>query len=862
MADKKSKTGFTPMVEQYLKIKEQNKDVLIFFRLGDFYELFFDDAEIASKELQLYLTSKSAGNNQKIKMCGVPHHAYKSYVQKLLDNGHKVGIVEQLEDPKLSQNKLVERGVVQIITPGANMDLKGVDNNFIAGLEIENNVCSISFCDMSTGELFVINTPNENSSILSALLNKEVKEVVVSSFVDSSLITFIRSNRSNILISESNDLTNSIELEPLFEYLKDPRQINAVVRLINYLKFTQKRDISYFKKVIVKTNNQILKMDYSAKNNLELIHSLDNKKTYGTLFWFLNKTKTPMGSRLLKKLIDEPSANLNEINDRLDVVSYFVDNFIKRDELISKLNEIYDLDRLIARVGYNSTNGHDLLQLKKSLKTIPFIIQSLKEINLNLTNKLLNQMKDFSFIVQKLDSAIVDEPPIAITEGGIFKKGYNKELDELIEINTSLKDWITNLEIKEREKTGIKTLKVGYTKVFGYYIEVSSGAIKDVKPEFGYERRQTLTTGERYVTQELKDNESKILHAAELRKDLEYKLFCQIREELKQYIRQIQDLSDSLAYLDVLLSLSVVSSDSDFVRPIFNDKNSIEVKNSKHIVIQTCNPDKIFVPNDYFMDNKTEVLLITGPNMGGKSTYMRQFALCVVMAQIGCFVPCSYYNCQIFDQIFTRIGASDDLIKGQSTFMQEMEEVNSALKYATQHSLILFDEIGRGTATYDGMALAQAIMEYLVSKVHAKTFFSTHYHELTSLVSELKSIKNIHVGVKEEDNHITFLYKVMDGPMDKSYGINVASLADLPNSLLERAKIILKTFESTSNKDIEFLKKSIDDMAKLEYENRSKLNEQEKIVIDSIKAVDELNLTPIEALNLIYSLKKKLGDNK
>lgn len=860
--DKKEKQSYTPMIQQYLKIKEQNKDVLIFFRLGDFYELFFEDAEVASRELQLFLTSKSAGNNQKIRMCGVPHHAYKSYVQKLLDNGHKVAIVEQMEDPKLAQNKLVQRDVVQIITPGTNMDLKSDENNYIASVELHDNIANIAFCDMTTGELIASNILNEYTSILSSLLDKEVKELVVSSFIDANLITFIKTNAPNILISQCNDTTHTMEMEYLFEYVKDARQMEVVARLINYLKLTQKRNISYFKKVVCNLQNKTLKIDYSAKVNLELIHSLDNKKVYGTLYWFLNNTKTPMGNRLLKKFIDEPSADLNVINQRLDSVEYFINNFIQRSDLTSYLSEVYDLDRLIARIGYNSTNGHDLLQLKKSLQVIPKIKNILKDCNLPLITNLYNDISDFDYVVEKIEKAIVEEPPISITEGGIFKQGYDQELDELLEINSNLKQWVSQLEVSERERTGIKTLKVGYNKFFGYYIEISSGALKDVKEEFGYERRQTLTTGERFVTKELKEKEEKILHASELRKDREYQLFCNLREELKTYTTKIQSLSDSLAYLDVLLCFAEVSANNNFVRPLFNNENMIDVKDSRHIVMEKCNKDKKFVPNNFYMDNNTDVLLITGPNMGGKSTYMRQLALSVVMAQIGTYVSCSYYNCPIIDQIFTRIGASDDIIKGQSTFMMEMEEVNNALKQATSHSLILFDEIGRGTATYDGMALAQAILEYLVSNIHAKTLFSTHYHELTDLVSKISQIKNIHVGVKEEDGEITFLYKVQDGPMDKSYGINVASLAKLPSSLLDRAKIILKTFESTSSKDVDYIKKTMEDFEKKQEEEKLKRNSTESNILNRLKKIDAMNLTPIEALNLIFDVKKELGNNE
>lgn len=857
MAEKKA--TFTPMVEQYLQIKRENKDVMIFFRLGDFYELFFEDAVIASRELQLYLTSKSGGNGQKIDMCGVPHHAYKSYVQKLIDNGHKVGIVEQLEDPKKAQNKLVKRGVIQIITPGTNMDLQSSDNNYIASLDLYDNVAILIIADMSTGEIYAQNINNNYIDICSELMNKDVKELVVSSFISANILEMIKQNIPFITISNCNDTTTTFEMEQLFVYIKDGRQISSVARLLNYLNTTQKREIDYFKPVICKVNSSILQMDFHAKTNLELVKSLDKNKTYGTLYWFLNHTKTPMGSRLLKNTIDEPSCNQEEIESRLDSVDYFVQHYIEREEISNILSNVYDLDRLIGRINYNQTNGRDMLQLKQSLAVIPGLKSILSQVDNALIDKLVKCMSNFDNLIKVLDDAIVEDPPIVITEGGIFKKGYNQELDELLEINKSCKSWIAKLEQSEREKTGIKNLKVGYTKIFGYYIEVSSGSLSLVKPEFGYERKQTLTTGERFITKELKENEDKILHADVLSKEKEYQLFSELRAFVKTFTVDIQKLSESIAMLDMLISFAQISADNDFVRPVFNNENIIDVVNSRHVVVEACNKDKKFVPNDFKMDNNTEILLITGPNMGGKSTYMRQLALNVVMAQIGMYVSCDYYNCPVFDRIFTRIGASDDLVKGQSTFMMEMDQVNYALENATPHSLILFDEIGRGTATYDGMSLAQAILEYLASHVKAKTLFSTHYHELTTLVEDVPQIKNVHVSVKEENDEVTFLYKVKDGPMDKSYGINVAKLAHLPNSVINRAKDILVAFETLNSKKVETLKEDVNTLIQQNIEKKQTLNAKYKDILDKIKALDAMNLTPLEALNEIFELQKEIN---
>lgn len=832
---------YTPMVRQYLSIKEKNKDVVLMFRIGDFYEMFFQDAKIASQELQLFLTRKAAGNGVKIPMCGIPHHAYLSYAQKLLDNGHKVAIVEQLEDPKKT-NKLVKRGIIQVITPGANLDLRTSDNNFIASLEPGGGACSLVYADLSTGEIFATNIPDDQRDILSKLMSLDVKELVLPTSADAGLIQAIKEN-SPICISYCNNQESTLDIEPLFENIRDPRQITALSRLMNYLSDTQKRELSFFKPARNIVSQSVMKLDYSTMVNLELVKSLDGKHTFGTLYWLLNHCSTPMGSRFLKSAIEAPLADLSAIKEREEAVSWLVANYLKRQDLADQLTGVYDLDRLIVRISYGSANAHDMLQLKKSLQVVPGLRKTLTDNGSRLLNSILSKMTTFQPLIDLLEKAVREDAPLTITEGGIFKRGYDKDLDELIDLTTDSKKWINELENKEKERTGIKNLRVGYTKAFGYYIEISKGNVADVKPEFGYIRKQTLTTGERYTTQDLQDRESKILHGDELRMDKEYNLFQDLRAKVGTYTKAIQDLSSALALLDFLVSIATVSSDNGYVCPVFCDDRDVEVKDARHPVIEKAQPEKEFVANDYVMDKDTDVLIITGPNMGGKSTYMREFALLAIMAQLGMYVPAGSCQIPVFDAVFTRIGASDDLIKGQSTFMVEMEETNRALKQADSASLILFDEIGRGTATYDGMALAQAILEYDIAKVHAKTFFSTHYHELTSLSDKYKEMKNVHVSVSEDNGKITFLYKIKDGPMDKSYGINVAQLAGLPGEVLVRATQILKALEENGNGSESIPKIVI-------HEDMPKPN----AIVGELAMVDPVNMSPLDALRLVFKL--------
>ncbi|MDY3081180.1 MAG: DNA mismatch repair protein MutS [Candidatus Enterosoma sp.] len=835
---------YTPMVEQYLQMKKNYGDIILFFRLGDFYEMFLEDAELCSKELQLFLTKKAAGNGTFIPMCGIPHHAYLSYAQKLIDRGYKVAICEQVEDPKLTK-KLVKRDVVQIITPGANLDLNSSEHNYIASLSLDVRQAFLCYGDISTGEMKMLSLENSREKILEKILSLEIKELVLATNTDASLIMYLKEN-STVCISYSNDTSYSIELEPLFVNLNDPRQIDAALRLFHYMTDVEKRELSYFKPVLNLMEKKSMKIDYSAQSNMELVKSLDGK-TFGTLFWLLNKTETPMGTRYLKEQILNPSASLTEVERRLDLTELFVNHFLDRETLRDDLKGIFDMERLICRMGYENCNGHDLLQLKKSLQAIPKIRGDLARLCplSSALQELYLRLGDYTDLVNLLESAISENCPITITEGEIFKRGYNADLDELISLTTDAKEWISNLEIQEKERTGIHNLRVGYNSVFGYYIEVSASQVPLVKPEFGYIRKQTIKTGERYITQELKEKEDKILRAKELRTSLEYRLFKELRKKLSSYTEKIQASSDAISELDYFLCLAYVASENNYIRPKFSLTNEISITKARHPILEKASPDVLFVANDYSMKADTDVLIITGPNMGGKSTYMKEFGLLVIMAQIGSFVPAESCEIPLFDALFTRIGASDNLIKGQSTFMTEMSEVAQALSQADSHSLFLFDEIGRGTATYDGMAIAQSIIEYIVKNIHCKTFFSTHYHEITKLSEKISAVKNIHCEVKEDDGHVTFLYKMKEGSMDRSYGVNVAKLAGLPDDLIERADELLFSLESRSN---------------VEKTERKEVRREEKKdeLREELKRLDPMTLSPLDALNYLIDLKKRI----
>ncbi len=836
------KPKYTPMMMQYLGIKEKYPDTLILFRLGDFYELFFEDAKVASRELQLALTGKNAGAEEKVPMCGVPHHAIKSYIAKLIQKGYKVGIVEQLEDPALAKG-IVERDVVQIITPGAAMDVSSTDNNYIVACDETDLNYVLAYADLSTGEINVMNIERDFTSLLSELDNLLTREIVVKSSFNSKTLDEIV-NKRKLLISFEDEDQIDLEYENILSEVQDLYQMRTVVRLISYLKKTQKRKLDYLQTVRVIKAAKSLQIDSYSRLNLELVRTIRSEEKYGSLYWLLDHTKTAMGGRLLKNWIQKPSCDLAEIISRQLMVKALIDNFMIRADIQNQLDEVYDLERLIARISFGNANGRDLLQLRTSLKAVPPLKSLLNSLGNDDFHRLGNNMDALEALTQIIDEAISDDAPITIKEGGIFKRGYNKELDELIELSHGGKSWVASLEAKERERTGIKTLKVGYNRVFGYYIEVSKGSKDLIKDEWGFERKQTTVNSERYITQELKEKEAMILNADERRMKLEYELFLNLRMMVQESTQRIQQLANQIAFLDVIVSLAETSAGPGYVCPTFNQKRTIDIKKGRHPVIEKVMKNNRFVANDVYLPEGNDILLITGPNMGGKSTYMRELALIIVLAQIGCYVPAESASLMVFDRIFTRIGASDDLVSGQSTFMVEMCEANHALRHASENSLLIFDEIGRGTATFDGMALAQAIIEYIHSRLHAKTLFSTHYHELTSLDKEISSLRNVQVSVSEEDDHITFLYKVLDGAMNKSYGINVARLAHLPDELLNRAKEILENLE---NKDIPR------DVHVLQPRE-----EKEEAWIQEVRHLDPLSMTPLEALNFLYDLKKKI----
>ena len=836
----------SPMMRQYIEIKKECEDSIVFYRLGDFYEMFFEDAIIASRELELTLTGKQAGLEERVPMCGVPHHSYASYVEKLIDKDYKVAIVEQLEDPKTTKDT-VKRGVVQIITKGTKMDsLEASDNNFIGNIYMYQYAVGISLIDVSTGEVYITILDNDNDIISKYLAKKNVLEVIVSSSTDRNLVNILRT-KYNIIVTITDNLLDDKTYDYIYEDIEDDRLVTTLKHLLFYIIENKKGDMHHLQKAILLKSSNYLEFDNNTKRNLELTETLRRKERTYSLFWLLDKCKTAMGSRFLKETISSPLTDKKEIIRRYDIVSLLSTEFILRDELIKALDNVYDLERLTGRISYGNLNAKDLLQLKTSLEELPNIKRILKEL------KYDKEINTYDELTSLLEKAIREDAPFTLKEGRLIKQGYNKELDELKEISSGSKDFILKLEKEERERTGIKTLKVGFNKIFGYYIEVSKSFIKDIKEEFGYDRKQTLANCERYTTKLLKEKENIILGAEDKIINLEYKLFMDIREVAKRYIKDLQKTSKTICEIDMLQAFSVVSDEYKYTRPQITDENKVKLIESRHPVVEKVLNNN-YVSNDIVMDNNTSILLITGPNMAGKSTYMRQMAITVIMAQMGCFVPAKEAQLPIFDKIFTRIGASDDLVSGSSTFMIEMEEANYAIANATDKSLILFDELGRGTATYDGMSLAEAILEYIHNNIKAKTMFSTHYHELTNLEKKLKHLKNVHVSAVEEDGKITFLHKIKNGSVDKSYGIHVASLANLPKELIDNATKILNKYENKKTKVSNFEQTTL-------FEEKE-LDKEENKLEEKLKEIDPLYLTPIDALNLIFELKKELKENK
>lgn len=839
------KTKLSPMMLQYIEMKEKNMDVILFFRLGDFYEMFFEDALIASRELELTLTGKSAGLEDRIPMCGIPYHSVNPYIDKLIDKGYKVAICEQIEDPKTAKG-VVKREVLQILSKGTMMNSEFLDektNNYIGNVIDLKYTYVISYADISTGEFYTTTSIYDSNSLVSLILSLNLKEIVVKNNFDNNILNTLK-NKYKVNISIFDEEIDVSEYTNIFSHIEDSKYIESIKHLLSYLISTQKRSLNYLQKINIINTKSYLKLDINARRNLELTSSLRLKERTYSLLWLLDKTKTAMGSRMLKNWIENPLVDKNEINKRYDIVEKLETEFILKEELREYLYQVYDLERLSGRIGYGNTNGRDLLQLKNSLKVLPNIKSILDNLKYEKTIETLDDLYEL------LQNSIDEDAPVTIKEGGIIKSGFNLELDELKENRSSGKDFVIKMESEERNRTGIKNLKVGYNKIFGYYIEVSKSNIGLIKEEYNYIRKQTLANCERYVTPLLKEKEALILGAEEKIINLEYNLFIEIKNKVQTYIKRIQNIAKVIAEIDVLQSFATISEENNYIRPIITDKRIVEIIDNRHPVVEKV-LETPFVPNDILMDEKTNILIITGPNMAGKSTYMREFAITVIMAQIGCFVPAKKCTLPIFDQIFTRIGASDDLVSGDSTFMVEMKEANEAITNATNNSLIIFDELGRGTATYDGLSLAQAIIEYIHNNIKCKTLFSTHYHELTKLEDHFENLKNVHVSALEENGNITFLHKIKNGSVDKSYGIHVAKLANLPKSLIKRANEILSDYESNGNIEIK---------NQISFDLDEK--DEENIALEKLKQINPYEITPIEALNILYELKKDVDNNK
>lgn len=850
------------MMQQYLRIKAEHQDAFLFFRLGDFYEMFYEDAIKAAQELEITLTKRDSGQKAPIPMCGVPYHSAEGYIKTLVDRGYKVAICEQVEDPKTAKG-VVKREVVQMVTPGTVMEssmLQENESNYIASLsQFKDGSYVIVYHELSTGESQLILIEDDFTLVIHELAKQQTKELVVASTLPDTYMSQLSSNLQ--LVFSYEDEVNFIgEFRHLYDELHDERFLHAFSRMLNYIEHTQKRSLHHLQKPEVVTLQHYLSLDMYSKRNLELTESMMKKSKYGSLLWVLDETVTAMGARTLKKWIERPLMDQQRINERLDVVESFQLAFMEREELRESLKSVYDLERLAGRISFGNVNARDLIQLKQSLQQIPRIKAVLTKCNDPQIERINEQLQYPEALVQVLETSMIDDPPISIKEGNIIKDGYDKQLDEYRHALKNGKQWIMELEKQEKETTNIRSLKIGFNRVFGYYIEITH-ANKHLIPEGRYERKQTLTNAERYITPELKEKEALILEAQEKSVDLEYDLFVHIREQLKENIGQVQAIAKTISEMDVLQSFAQVSEQNDYHRPTFA-KDELSIKGSRHPVIERVMTDGSFVPNDITLNKEQFILLITGPNMSGKSTYMRQLALTIIMGQIGCFIPAESAQLTVFDHIFTRIGAADDLVSGQSTFMVEMMEANHALTNATENSLILLDEIGRGTSTYDGMALAHAIIEYIHQDVRAKTLFSTHYHELTELEDDLEHLKNIYVRAEEYDDKIVFLHKVSAGRANESYGIQVAKLADMPTSLIERATFILRELES---------KQTIDSTNTNEAESQAQLsffqedvkqspatNGKRNQIIDTLRSLNLLEMTPLDAMNELYQLQKQI----
>ena len=875
--------SITPMMQQYLETKKQYKDCIIFYRLGDFYEMFFEDAITASKELEITLTGKNCGLEERAPMCGVPYHAVDSYLNKLVTKGYKVAIVEQVEDPATAKG-IVKREVVRIVTPGTNLNTSALDetkNNYLMSIVCVENCFGIAIVDITTGDFFVTEVEN-NRALLDEIYKFMPSEIICN---DAFLLTGIDiddlKNRLNITLFQLESwyfdddmckkaLTDHFKVYDLSALGIDNYDVgtNAAGALMQYLTETQKNSLSHLTQIIPYSTNKFMILDTSTRRNLELCETLREKQKRGSLLWVLDKTKTAMGARMLRSYIEQPLIDKESIIKRQKAIEELNKSLITRDELREYLSPIYDLERLISKVAYKSANPRDLIALLNSLKMLPHIKTVIQDFKSPLFKEITEELDVLDDITSLIDNSINEDPPINIKEGGIIKEGYNEEVDRLRKAKTEGKTWLAELETKEKEKTGIKGLKIKYNKVFGYYLDVTN-SYKDLVPDY-YVRKQTVTNSERYTTDELKQLEDVILGAEDKLFSLEYNIFSEIRDEISSQVVRIQTTAKALAKIDVFASLAYVAEHNNYVKPNINEKGIIDIKNGRHPVVEKMMPDSMFVTNDTYLDmNNNRVSIITGPNMAGKSTYMRQTALITLMAQIGSFVPATSANIGVCDKIFTRVGASDDLASGQSTFMVEMTEVANILRNATPKSLLILDEIGRGTSTFDGLSIAWAVVEHIcdIKLLGAKTLFATHYHELTELEGTMKGVNNYCISVKEQGDNIVFLRKIVKGGADKSYGIQVAKLAGVPDSVINRAKelvaelsnadITAKAKEIAANMTPGNSIKGVNDNVELHQMSLFDTVKEDDIITE-IEELDLGTMTPIDALNHLYKIQNKL----
>ena len=864
---------FSPMMQNYLKTKEDYKDCILFYRLGDFYEMFFDDAITASRELELTLTGKDCGQEERAPMCGIPYHAAETYVARLISKGYKVAICEQLEDPKTAKG-IVKRDVIRVVTPGTVIEsnlLEEKKNNYIMAIYKNGIYFGMSVCDLSTGDFRMtqIRDTNNFAMLMDEISRYSPSEIVVNELMFNSTEEIIKiKERFETYISKSNGFSQNVneikersrivneddkEIEKLDDYIL---AITAANGLIAYLVDTQKNNLEYLNKILLYNTSKYMSLDINARRNLEITEKLRDKSKKGTLLWVLDKTSTSMGGRLLRRWLNDPLVDECHINRRLESVKELKEDIILRGDIVDSLKKVYDIERLASKISYGSANGRDLISLKNSTAQLPGIKTILSKAKSQMLKDLYGELDELQDIYAIIDKAIVDEPPISVKEGGLIKLGYDEEIDRLKTATTDGKNWVLKSEAEEREKTGIKGLKVGFNKVFGYFIEVTKSNLSQVPDR--YIRKQTLANCERYITEDLKRLENEILGAEEKVINLEYNAFVEIRDEIEKNVQRVQKSANIISILDVLASFATVADDMNYVMPTVDNSGIIDIKDGRHPVIEKIIGGSEFVPNDTYLDKgENRLSIITGPNMAGKSTYMRQVALITLMAQCGSFVPASYAKIGVVDKIFTRVGASDDLSMGQSTFMVEMMEVATILKEATQNSLVILDEIGRGTSTYDGLSIAWAVAEYISDKEKcgAKTLFATHYHELIQLEEKLEGVKNYSIAVKEKGEDIIFLRKIISGGTDESYGVHVAKLAGVPKAVTTRANEVLRSIE----------RKNVLNEKKLEKENKKETAGQLDMynyklaeIAHEIDKIDLNQLTPIDALNTLLKMKEKM----